>query len=93
MSAETWATYQIMITRTTAICSAIGQKQFRAMAEMTINNLMQSVREQITVVQELSDQQKHLKVSTFEMDDQLSQNHGKLLAQQMDMLTLSETQK
>lgn len=93
MSAETWSTYQVMINRATAVCAAIGQKQFRAMAEMTVNNLMESLREQSTVMQELSDHHRQLKASTLVTTKKLSEDLAALLGQQMDLLQLTETQK
>lgn len=42
MDANTWNAYHLITNRAKAVCAAIRQDQFRGLAEITVNKLMQS---------------------------------------------------
>lgn len=53
MDADTWNSYHLMSNRARAVCYAARSLQFRALAELTVNKLVQTTHTQINALSSL----------------------------------------
>lgn len=60
MDADTWNTYHLMSNRARAVCYSVRQIQFRGITEQTVNKLMEASKKQLSMLENLADDQKDL---------------------------------
>jgi hypothetical protein len=82
MDPDTWNAYHLVTNRAKAVCASVRQEQFRGLTELTVNKLMNTAHDQIKMMQELSEGQKHLHEMTDSAMGELSDKNTKLLDQQ-----------
>lgn len=93
MSADVWNAYHLITNRVKAVCSSVRHEQFRGLTEMTVNKLMTTAHEQLAMMQNLQDNQRHLNELTGQAIDEMQENSEKLISQQNDLMLLSSTQR
>lgn len=90
MDADTWNAYHLITNRAKAVCTAVRQDQFRGLAELTVNRLMDAAKEQVTLMQTVAGSQERLQVATEEALQAVGDNNGRLIDQQQEMMRVSE---
>ncbi|KAK9501046.1 hypothetical protein O3M35_002168 [Rhynocoris fuscipes] len=80
MDPETWNSYHVISNRARAVCYAVRQEQFRALAEMTINKLMTVSHEHIGKMALVEEKQMKLGQSTESVLNQVLNSQTKILS-------------
>lgn len=86
MSSDAYQVYHFMTHRAIAICSAVKQDQFRAMTEMTVNQLMDAAQAQALEMHEALKNQRRLNEIGIESINQFKQNHNTIKESQTESL-------
>lgn len=60
MDSDTWTSYHLMSNRARAVCYSIRQAQFRGLAEHTVNRLMSTAQDQLSVLGKMAKEQKNI---------------------------------
>ncbi|OAD55968.1 hypothetical protein WN48_04093 [Eufriesea mexicana] len=82
MDADMWNAYHLMSNRARAVCYVARSTQFRALTELSVNKLMQTVHTQIKTLGSLQESQNRLEEQTIEALASLSEGNKALLEQQ-----------
>ena len=85
MDSDTWNAYHILSNRARSVCYAARQQQFRALAQMTVNKLMASSRQQLGFIQQLKAEHEELGYLAAETLGSLTKGQQKLSEQQNDL--------
>ncbi|XP_055595220.1 protein brambleberry-like [Uranotaenia lowii] len=93
MDPDTWNAYHLVTNRAKAVCASVRHDQFRGLTELTVNKLMSTAHEQITMMGQLAENQKELQSVTQEAIDEMSANNDRIISQQGDIMRLSETHR
>lgn len=93
MDANTWNAYHLVTNRAKAVCTTVRHDQFRGLTELTVNRLMEAARDQVQLMQSVASGQQQLHEATQRSLDALSDNNGRLIDQQQEMLKVSEEQR
>ena len=78
MNSEMYQAYSYMSHRAVQICSALKHDQFRAMSEITVNQLMQAAQAQVNAMNEALKNQKRINKMETENINQISENDLKI---------------
>lgn len=81
-------TYNFMVNRAVGVCSALKQEQFRALAEITVNRLMQSAQSQFKAMNEAMKNQRRLSEMLIENMKDLNENDNKIKETQFESLDI-----
>lgn len=60
MDSDTWTSYHLMSNRARAVCYSIRQAQFRGLAEHTVNRLMNTAQDQLSLLGKIANEQRNL---------------------------------
>lgn len=85
MDPDTWNSYLLMSNRARAVCYSIRQAQFRGLTELTVNKLMDTAHEQISIMTRLKDGQFKIEKATSETIDKVVKGNEALKKQQDDI--------
>lgn len=86
MTSETHQAYSYMTHRAVGICSALKQDQYRALAEITVNRLMQAAQSQVSAMNEALKTQRRLnEMGSYNMKE-LNENDLKMKEKQAESL-------
>lgn len=91
MDATTWNTYHIVNNRARALCYATQHQQFRRLAEVTVNQLMQQAHGQLEYLQQLQQGQEQLHQISSETVRQLYESQKDLIGNQQTLRTAQDS--
>lgn len=90
MDSQVYQLYQTMSSRVQAVCISKRQEQFRALAELTVNKLMQNTIDQFSQSQELLAGQIRLNEMTQDNIKEIDENDVKIKSAQIQTLELTK---
>lgn len=93
MDADTWNAYNVITTRARAICTLFRHEEFRTMAEMTVNKLLESAQTQVDIVSQLTANQKELNEAAISTIEKLEEDNIKLINSHRELIESTASQR